>query len=250
MLLLLLNFFEYPLEFFIPLIVLFELLDLFGHPFSEPEGLIHKLWISWVEVMGIEKVVFLQWTQGIFDAHPTIFVQVVVHLCVFTPILVVARKLIDPILPLFFSTPLLILKLVPFFFYHLFYMLFILELNVCELYKVLFTTGTSSPSHLVHTDVGFQDAQTTAVLGELFLQLLFSHLIRTHGGLLKELLSSLFVLAKELLLDLMLVREMRLRLGIFRVIVLPRFGRFMIIKRISSTYKSIQAAYLARLQRI
>lgn len=129
-------------------------------------------------------------------------------------------------------------------------MLLILELDVCELYKVLFATGTSSPSHLVHTDVGFQDAQTTAVLGELFLQLLFSHLICTHGGLLKELLSSLFVLAKELLLDLMLVREMRLRQGIFRVIVLPRFGRFMIIKRIPPTHEPIQAAHLARLQRI
>ena len=243
--LLFLDFFEYPLELFISLAVLFELLDLFCHPFGKPEGLIHKLRIPWVEVVRIEKVVFLQWAQGVFDAHPTIFIQVVVHLRVFTPGFVVTRKLIDPILSLFFSAPLLILKPDPFIMHHLFHVLLILELNVCELYKVLLPTGALSSSHRIHTLGCLQDAQATAVVGVHLLQRRFRHLIRVHGRCLKELLSCGFVLAEELLFNLMLVGKLRLRLGIFRVIFLTRLGGFRIISLI---YKSTELTLLAGLQ--
>lgn len=59
--LLLFNFLEDPFEFFVSLIVFFEFFDFFGHSLSESKCFVHQFWIPRVEIMWIEKVVFLKW---------------------------------------------------------------------------------------------------------------------------------------------------------------------------------------------
>jgi len=87
--LLVLHLLKNPCQYLVSLVVLLEFFNFLLHPLLKPKSLVHQGWISGTKVERVEQVVLLQGFDRVFNGDADVLVQIIVHLDVLSPLVVV-----------------------------------------------------------------------------------------------------------------------------------------------------------------